>query len=72
LSAAKARKRAACENQRAGSTLQPQTLEIADYVLVFTTLGQAFTVAKILELYRVRWQIERVLKRLKSLARLGH
>jgi hypothetical protein len=43
------------------------------YVLVFTTLGEAQAdAAKVLELYRLRWQIELSFKRLKSLAGLGH
>lgn len=50
---------------------RPETLEFARYVLLFTTrsFGSA---AEILESYRMRWQIELVFKRLKSLAQLGH
>lgn len=50
---------------------RPETLEVAKYVTVFTTrsIGSA---GEILELYRMRWQIELVFKRLKSLAQLGH
>jgi hypothetical protein len=50
---------------------RPETLEIAKYVLVFTTrsVGSA---EEILQLYRIRWQIELAFKRLKSLAQLGH
>jgi hypothetical protein len=45
----------------------------AEYVMVFTTLpaGQA-TPAQVLDCYRLRWQIELLFKRLKSLAALGH
>ena len=71
-SAQKARERVRRESQRGGSQLQPETLEAADYVLVFTTLPEAFAVAEIMELYRARWQIEIVFKRLKSLTDLGH
>jgi len=50
---------------------RPETLEFAKYVLVFTTrsVGSA---EEILQLYRMRWQIELAYKRLKSLAQLGH
>lgn len=71
-SADKARTRVRRESQRNGTTVQPQTLEVADYVLVFTTLGDDFPVEQVMELYRARWQIELIFKRLKSLAELGH
>jgi hypothetical protein len=50
---------------------KPETLEFAKYVLVFTTrsIGSA---AEILQLYRLRWQIDLAFKRLKRLAQLGH
>jgi transposase len=50
---------------------RPRTLEFAKYVLVFTTRSSG-SAAEVLELYRMRWQIELVFKRLKSLAQLGH
>jgi hypothetical protein len=53
--------------------LQKNTLEYAEYVLLFTTLiREKFSGAEILEVYRWRWQVELVLKRLKSLLELGH
>ena len=70
--AAKARERVRRESQRNASELQPETLEAADYVLVFTTLGQPVSAEQVLELYRLRWQIELEFKRLKSLMDLGH
>jgi Transposase DDE domain len=58
---------------RNGSQLKPETLEYAKYVLVFTTWpASQFPVRQVLDWYRLRWQIELVFKRLKSLARLGH
>jgi IS4 transposase len=50
---------------------RPETLEFAKYVVVFTTrsIGSA---EEILQLYRMRRQIELAFKRLKSLAQLGH
>jgi hypothetical protein len=50
---------------------KPETLEYAKYVIVFTTQATA-PAAEILEWYRLRWQIELVFKRLKTLAQLGH
>jgi hypothetical protein len=50
---------------------RPGTLEFAKYVIVFTTSSCGSTV-DVLRSYRMRWQIELALKRLKSLAQLGH
>jgi hypothetical protein len=50
---------------------KPETLEYAKYVIVFTTQATA-PAAEILEWYRLRWQIELVFKRFKTLAQLGH
>ncbi len=50
---------------------RPGTLEFAKYVTVFTTSSSGST-TEILESYRLRWQIELMFKRLKSLAQMGH
>jgi Transposase DDE domain len=50
---------------------KPETWEYAKYVAVFTT-EEASPTELILDWYRVRWQVELVFKRLKSLAQLGH
>jgi hypothetical protein len=51
----------------------PLTRLCSHYVLVFTTLtGEQATAQKILDLYRLRWQIELNFKRLKSIAQVGH
>jgi hypothetical protein len=50
---------------------RPGTLELAKYVIVFTTRSSGST-ADVLRSYRMRWQIEMAFKRLKSLAQLGH
>jgi hypothetical protein len=56
-----------------GHTPKPETLEYAKYVLVVSNLPSAeFSAKEVLEWYRLRWQIELVFKRLKSLAELGH
>jgi hypothetical protein len=53
-------------------TPQPETLEAAGYIFVFTTLeGAVISASKILEMYRGRWQIELAFKRLKTLLELG-
>ncbi len=58
--------------QQGGPKPKPETLQYARYVMVFTTVPAAtFNSAEVLEWYRVRWQIELVFKRLKSLAGLG-
>jgi hypothetical protein len=59
--------------QKKGKTVKKETLEYARYVLVFTTFPkEKFTTSEVLEWYRLRWQIELLFKRLKSLAQLGH
>lgn len=55
-----------------GPGVQPQTLELAEYVMVVTSLNpQEVPAAEVLALYRGRWQIELVFKRLKSLLGIG-
>lgn len=59
--------------KRKGRQVQPQTLEFARYVIVFTTFPAAeVSGSEVLEWYRLRWQVELVFKRFKSLAELGH
>ncbi len=61
------------EASRTGSAVEPQAWEFAKYVIVFTTFPAAeFPAERVLEWYRVRWQLELVFKRFKSLAQLGH
>ena len=56
-----------------GKKVRARTLEAAEYVFVLTSLPFAeVDTARILELYRARWQIELVFKRMKTLMRLGH
>lgn len=73
LSAAQAeqsRRRARRKSRRQGKTPQAQTLHAAGYVLLLTSLDDSVSAADILALYRLRWQIELVFKRLKSLLHL--
>lgn len=54
-------------------TLKSQTLEFGQYIIVFTTLPESvFSTLSVLNWYRIRWQVELVFKRFKSLAQLGH
>jgi hypothetical protein len=61
------------DKQQRGKSVGPLTQLCARYVLVFTTLSKKeATAKKVLEMYRLRWQIELSFKRLKSIAQLGH
>lgn len=61
------------EASRKGQKLLARTLEYARYVVVLTTLGsEVLSGERVMEIYRRRWQIELVFKRLKSLLHLGH
>ena len=52
---------------------QTEALELTAYVLVLTSVdGKLFPAKAVLDLYRGRWQIELVFKRLKSLLEAGH
>lgn len=69
--AAAARKKLLRKASQQRKTPQPQTLELASYVLVLTSTSAAdFSAEEILEIYRFRWQIELVFKQLKSLLHL--
>lgn len=58
--------------RKKGKTVQEQTLELAEYIFVLATPGlDELTAAQVLELYRVRWQVELGFKRLKSLLDAG-
>jgi hypothetical protein len=59
-------------SQQGGPETRPSTLEFGAYVIVFTTLPeQEFASEEVVEWYRLRWQIELVFKKLKSLMELG-
>ena len=69
---AQARQKILPRAQRSQAQVRKETLELAAYVLVWTSLEEAYDSARVLALYRQRWQIELAFKRLKSLAELGH
>jgi hypothetical protein len=59
----------ACKKQK---QVDAEALKLAAFVLVFTTLSQdVLNTEEVLELYRVRWQVELRFKHLKSLLGLG-
>src|ERR1700760_2927608 len=61
--------RASRKDQR--KRVDPRTLACADHLILLTSLPPArFTVAQLGALYRLRWQIELLFKRLKSLLHL--
>jgi hypothetical protein len=69
----RAQRRLVIRQQGGRGRVTPENEEYACYVLVFTTLAKSrASAAQVLECYRLRWQIELVFKRLKSLVQLGH
>lgn len=59
------------EAARKGKGVRPKTLELASYMLIVTSTTEAeLSAEEVLEIYRFRWQIELVFKRLKSLLKL--
>jgi Transposase DDE domain len=64
----RARRRAKRQACRRGRLVRAHTLFLSEWVLVLTTLPPTELNAEaILELYRIRWQVELVIKRYKSL-----
>ena len=58
--------------RRKQKTVGAQTLAAAGYVFVWTSVDAgAMSAAEVLELYRLRWQIELAFKRMKSILGLG-
>lgn len=55
-----------------GTRIEEQTRFYARYILVFTTTqAEELDAEAVLQLYRLRWQVELVFKRFKQLAHLG-
>jgi hypothetical protein len=71
--AEKAKKQLRQTASRKGRTLRPETLEHAEYITMFTTTTRhVFTGMLLMSLYRGRWQVELVFKRLKGILGVGH
>jgi len=69
--AAQARMRKYKQAQKHGRTPSAATLALADWVLVVTTLAADWSLTDVLRLYRARWQVELVCKRMKQLLRFN-
>jgi hypothetical protein len=66
--ARQARRRKRRKAQKAGRTLTGPTLAVAGWLLVITTLSAAtWSSTDVLYLYRARWQVELVFKKMKQL-----
>jgi hypothetical protein len=70
--ARRARRQTRRKAQRRQETISKEALFLAGYVFLWTTIPSRVMVAtQIMELYRVRWQIELAFKRMKSILGLG-
>ena len=68
----RAREKMRREARKKQKQVNDEALKLAEFVLVFTTVSsKELTTSEVLELYRVRWQIELRFKHLKSLLGLG-
>lgn len=66
--AEKERRRVRSDAKRKGKQPTAETLEAADWIILITTLPESeFSADSILQIYRIRWQIEIGFKRLKSI-----
>lgn len=70
--AQKAMENARKEHRKKQRKINPITIEMHRYVILVTSLPKTISAFNILELYRLRWQIEIAFKRLKSILGLGH
>jgi hypothetical protein len=64
------RKRKKRKAQKAGRQITSQTLQLASWLLLITTLDASWCATDVLRLYRARWQVELLFKRLKQLLRV--
>lgn len=70
--AQRAMKRATYERERKALPVDATTIELQRYVVLATSLPENISTEQVLQLYRLRWQIEVAFKRLKSIIGLGH
>ena len=69
----RAQKKQRTKASRMGYAIEPASTELAGFVLILTSLPRAdWPTGRVLQLYRQRWQVELVFKRLKSLLGIGH
>jgi Transposase DDE domain len=67
-----ARRRLEINASKRQTKVSSESWEAARYFFVWTTLADSFPAPEVLELYRLRWQIELAFKRMKSILGLGH
>jgi hypothetical protein len=68
----RARRRARRKAHKAGRTITTPTLAVAGWLLLITTLAATtWATADVLYVYRARWQVELVFKKMKQLLRLN-
>jgi hypothetical protein len=67
-----ARRRLEINASKKQKKVSPESWAAAQYFFVWTTLADSFRPPGVLELYRLRWQIELAFKRMKSIMGLGH
>jgi len=70
--AAKSIRKSIREIKKKQRRIDAVTLEFNKYIILATNLPKSISAKKIMELYRLRWQIEISFKRLKSIFGLGH
>jgi len=68
----KARRRLERKASKAQKKVSRASWAAAQYFAVWTTLPDTFSGEAVLELYRLRWQIELAFKRMKTILGLGH
>lgn len=72
VATARAQKKIRAQALKKQKQVSEEALKLAAFVLVFTTISpKVLSTKQVLELYRVRWQIELRFKHLKSLLGLG-
>jgi hypothetical protein len=70
--AAESRRKLQISGRKDRRILDLRTLEVAGYIFVLTNLEPSVTAEQVLELYRLRWQVEICFKSLKSIIELDH
>ena len=73
MAAERARRKSLRKAQKNGTTVDPVSLELTEYIMVLASVPRSvISTEAVLNLYRCRWQVELTFKRLKSLLGLGH
>jgi len=72
LAAEQSVKRVLKEISKKQRTINQETLDLHRYVIIMTSLPDTISAKEVLQLYRLRWQIELSFKKLKSIFGLGY